>query len=132
MNERSIFLAALEKADPSERAAYLDEACAGDGALRHRVERLLQAHVPGDSFLEKPSPQLLPTTHEAAERPGTRIGAYKLLQKIGEGGMGVVYMAEQESPVRRMVALKIIRPGMDSQQVLARLEAERQALALMD
>ena len=73
--------------------------------------------------LEKPSP---------AERPGTRIGPYKLLQQIGEGGMGVVYMAEQQEPVRRKVALKIIKPGMDTKQVIARFEAERQALAMMD
>jgi eukaryotic-like serine/threonine-protein kinase len=134
MSERSIFIAALEKDDAAERAAYLDRACAGDLPLRERIERLLKAHEPADSFLER-GPSVLDATddYEAiAESAGTVVGPYKLLQQIGEGGMGVVYMAEQLEPVRRKVALKIIKPGMDSRQVIARFEAERQALAMMD
>src|SRR5438552_3967161 len=103
---------------------------------------MLEAHAAPDNFLEKPAAALDATVDASAgnplakelpsESPGTRIGPYKLLEQIGEGGMGVVYMAEQQKPVRRTVALKIIKPGMDSGQVLARFEAERQALALMD
>jgi WD40 repeat protein/serine/threonine protein kinase len=127
----SIFGSALEK-PADERAAYLDEACHGDTALRERVEALLQAHAEasGEAFMTGPY-QGLPHI-KLAEGAGTRIGPYKLLQQIGEGGMGVVWMAEQQQPVRRRVALKIIKPGMDSAQVVARFEAERQALALMD
>jgi serine/threonine protein kinase/Flp pilus assembly protein TadD len=133
MSERTIFLAALEINEPAERAAYLDQACAGDAALRSQVEQLLKAHEEPGPFMERPAPALVGTIDDPiTERAGTRIGPYKLLQQIGEGGMGVVYMAEQEQPVRRKVALKIIRPGMDSSQVIARFEAERQALALMD
>jgi serine/threonine protein kinase len=134
MSERSIFVAALEKGDPAERAAYLDQACAGDAALRQRLERLLLAHQPADSFLEAPAAELAVTAAAPplTEGPGTHIGAYKLLQQIGEGGMGTVFMAEQTQPVQRRVALKIIKPGMDSRQVIARFEAERQAVALMD
>jgi serine/threonine protein kinase len=140
-----IFQAALEKGSAEERAAYLEQACQGDSALRQQVERLLSAQHQLGSFLEQPAAAEAgatsdavpggsdgPTGLPASEGPGSRIGPYKLLQQIGEGGMGVVYMAEQEEPVRRRVALKIIKPGMDSQQVLARFEAERQALALMD
>ncbi len=134
MNERAVFIAALEKDDPVERAAFLDQACADDLPLRQRIERLLKAHEPADSFLERRPPGLGVTVDEqpTAEHPGTTIGSYKLLQHIGEGGMGVVFMAEQQQPVRRKVALKIVKPGMDSKQVIARFEAERQALALMD
>jgi serine/threonine protein kinase/WD40 repeat protein len=134
----AIFASALAKASLQERAAYLDEACAGDAELRRRLEALLEAHDKAGSFLEKPAAAEVVTTDlpgrpaGAAEGPGTRIGPYKLLQQIGEGGMGVVYMAEQEHPVKRRVALKIIKPGMDSRQVIARFEAERQALAMMD
>jgi serine/threonine protein kinase/WD40 repeat protein len=128
----SLFAVALGK-PTAERAAFLDQACAGNVALRQRVEALLKAHAEasGEAFLAGPCEGV--TTAEAPpEGPGTRVGWYKLLQQIGEGGMGVVYMAEQEQPVRRRVALKIIKPGMDSAQVIARFEAERQALALMD
>ncbi len=165
MNERDIFIAALQK-EPAERAAFLDEVCAGEAALRRRVEVLLKAHEMAGGFLDISAgvPERVdggsrvdaesPTTdgssaklEREAERsasaspaalrlvsegPGTLIGPYKLLQEIGEGGMGKVYMAEQEKPVRRRVALKIIKPGMDTGQVVARFEAERQALALMD
>src|SRR5262245_47161316 len=121
---KALFLAAAEKPTPAERAAYLDGACGGDAELRHRVEALLKAHDEPSSFLERPAPAP-PGTGEylsaadapAPEGPGTVIGPYKLLQKLGEGGMGAVYMAEQEQPVRRRVALKLIKAGMDSAQV---------------
>lgn len=136
---KDIFLAALDLAAPAERAAYLAQECANDEALRQHIEALLQAEAASGSFLEKPAAALEATTAAPdpvgarhSEGPGTRIGPYKLLELIGEGGMGVVYMAEQLEPVRRLVALKIIKPGMNSAEVLARFEAERQALALMD
>ena len=129
-NEESIFAEALDKDSPQARAEYLESACGSDSALRARVENLLRSHEHAGGFLRKPPAATL--DEPARERPGTVIGPYKLLQQIGEGGMGVVYMAEQQKPVRRRVALKIIKPGMDSQQVIARFEAERQALAMMD
>jgi serine/threonine protein kinase/tetratricopeptide (TPR) repeat protein len=130
----SIFLAAAEKATAAERAAYLDAACASDPELRERVERLLAAQSKVGRFLEAPAPALIGTVDEspATERPGTLVGPYKLLQQIGEGGMGLVFMAEQTQPVRRRVALKVLKPGMETRQVVARFETERQALALMD
>jgi eukaryotic-like serine/threonine-protein kinase len=142
MSERTIFLDALEKSDPSQRAALLDEACGNDPDLRQKVDRLLKAHELAGTFMSAPAGDLdatgddgtsrQPGLRPISEQAGTRIGPYKLLQQIGEGGMGVVYMADQEKPVRRKVALKIIKPGMDSKQVIARFEAERQALALME
>jgi eukaryotic-like serine/threonine-protein kinase len=132
---KSVFVAAVEKS-PAERTAFLDEAVGEDTALRQRVEALIQAHDDPDSFLDKVGVQLPTVGHTPlaplAERVGTLIGPYKLLQQIGEGGMGVVWMAEQTQPVQRKVALKVIKPGMDSRQVIARFEAERQALAMMD
>ncbi|HEY7309887.1 MAG TPA: serine/threonine-protein kinase [Gemmataceae bacterium] len=128
----AIFFIALEKNSPGERAAYLDEACQADAELRRCVERLLNAQPHVGRFLQAAPGPTADDEHSHVERLGTRIGPYKLLQQIGEGGMGVVYMAEQETPVRRKVALKIIKPGMDSSSVIARFEAERQALALMD
>jgi WD40 repeat protein/serine/threonine protein kinase len=132
--EEALFAAVLEKPTRAERAAYLEGACGDDRALRERIEALLAAHEASGGVLDAPPLPLSPTTayRPLTEGPGTVIGPYKLLQKIGEGGMGVVYMAEQQAPVRRKVALKIIKPGMDSQQVIARFEAERQALAMMD
>ena len=119
----------------SERAAYLERACAGNLRLLRRVEALLHTHDRVGDFLEQ-SPQKMARVAklgtEVGEKTGDRIGRYKLLQQIGEGGCGVVYMAEQEEPVRRRVALKIIKPGMDTKSVIARFESERQALALMD
>src|SRR6266498_3075129 len=118
-----------------ERDRYLSEACKGDNEFRLRVEALLQAYEQAGDFLGRPAAERPPKAAEvlaAAEKPGDRIGHYKLLQQIGEGGCGVVYMAEQEEPVRRRVALKIIKPGMDTKSVIARFEAERQALALMN
>jgi serine/threonine protein kinase/Flp pilus assembly protein TadD len=143
MSEREIFIAALHQRDPAERAAFLDRACGTDQALRDRVEALLREQEQLGSFLEQPAqgvertgPFTPPPGHETtaapAEGPGTVIGPYKLVQEIGEGGMGTVYMAQQSEPVKRLVALKLIKPGMDSKQVIARFEAERQALALMD
>jgi serine/threonine protein kinase len=164
MTEETLFARALTKADPAERAAFLDQACAGDVALRVRVEALLKSHAEAGSFLAGPAadagatrdPQpvrregeggrsraepaypsasdsfFLPDPSSLIESPGTRIGPYKLLEPIGEGGMGAVWLAEQQEPVRRLVALKVIKAGMDSAQVIARFEAERQALALMD
>src|SRR5437764_1414728 len=132
MNEESIFIGAVQKQSPEERAAFLDQACADDAELRHSVELLLKAHDKAGHFLQG-VPQNDPTMDQPhREDPGTVIGPYKLLQPIGEGGMGTVYMAEQTQPVRRTVALKLIKAGMDSRQVLARFGAERQALALMD
>ncbi|MGD9632304.1 MAG: protein kinase [Pirellulales bacterium] len=131
----SIFFAALEKASLAERAAFLDEACGGNAALRADVDRMLAVHPRAGGFLEQPAIAGDVTElhlSSIAERPGTVVGPYKLLQQIGEGGMGVVFMAEQSEPIKRTVALKIIKPGMDTRQVIARFEAERQALALMD
>jgi serine/threonine protein kinase len=137
----AIFLKALEKTSPEDRAAYLDQVCAGAPWLRQTVEKLLRAHE--ERAHEEAGDFLLPIAQPPGEThdflpdpevtgPGSRIGPYKLLQQIGEGGMGTVFMAEQEQPVRRRVALKVIKPGMDSAHVLARFEAERQTLALMD
>jgi serine/threonine protein kinase len=129
----AIFFAARHK-EAAERAAYLDEVCGHDAELRRRVEQFLSAQAEMGSFLESPAPALAATAEErrSAEGPGTVIGPYKLLEPIGEGGFGVVFMAEQHQPIRRKVALKVLKPGMDSKQVVARFEAERQALALMD
>ncbi len=126
-----IYFAALDKKIPAERVAYLDEACKEDDVLRRCVERMLDAEPKIGNFLQPDGPATL-APPPIEERPGSIIGPYKLLQQLGEGGFGVVFMAEQEQPVRRKVALKIIKPGMDSKQVVARFEAERQALALMD
>jgi serine/threonine protein kinase len=133
MSDSGIFKAAV-KLSPERRAAYLDQACGTNQALRREVESLLQAHDEPGSFLQSLLARQTATVDEPplTEKPGTGIGPYKLLQQIGEGGMGVVYMAEQQEPVRRKVALKIIKPGMDSHQVIARFEAERQALAMME
>jgi serine/threonine protein kinase len=134
---REVFLRALD-AEPSQRAALLEDACAGDTGLRRQVEALLRVHDEPDSYLDKPRVDLgldgdAAATSEVAENrtmiegPGTRIGPYELLEQIGEGGMGVVFMARQTEPVQRRVAVKIIKPGMNSRQVMARFEAERQA-----
>jgi serine/threonine protein kinase len=148
VNESQVFTQALKLATPAERAAYLDEACAGNSQLRADVEALLGAHAADPAFLEQPiaSPERTVDAPAAGarlgepvpepsptEHPGAVLGGrYKLLEQIGEGGMGTVWMAQQQEPVRRPVAVKVIKPGMDSKQVLARFEAERQAVALMD
>ncbi|MDB6121103.1 MAG: serine/threonine protein kinase, partial [Pedosphaera sp.] len=118
-----------------ERTAYLEFACANDPDLRERVDALLQAHEKAGDFLrESPVGAAIGGRRTPAPGPGAgdRIGHYKLVQQIGEGGCGMVFMAEQHEPVRRLVALKVIKPGMDTKSVIARFEAERQALAMMD
>jgi serine/threonine protein kinase len=139
MNERAaqakdLFLDALELASDEERLAYLNAACPEE-ALRREVETLLAHHARARGFLEATGPEA-PTVQGAGgpvvEGPGTVLGPYLLLSKLGEGGMGVVFLAEQQQPLHRQVALKVLKPGMDSASVLARFEAERQALALMD
>jgi len=141
--EAAIFSAA-RRLPAGQRVAYLDESCAGDSLLCQRVAELLEANEAAGAFLKELA---LDTGEEAAppdrglsavaapspsEKPGDKIGRYKLLENIGEGGCGVVYVAEQTTPVRRRVALKVIKLGMDTQLVVARFEAERQALAMMD
>lgn len=142
--EQAVFMAALEIENPSERSAYLAQACEGDEALAERIKKLLGLHDDGGDFMRgnRSNPnEVAPASEESpdtriiarvAEELGSVIGRYKLLQKIGEGGFGVVYMAAQREPIRRRVALKIIKLGMDTKQVVARFEAERQALAMMD
>jgi WD40 repeat protein/serine/threonine protein kinase len=134
MSEEEVFHQALARGGPGERAAYLDRACAGDPALRASVEALLRAHAGASGFLDPPAPAPAVTVDEppGSERPGSAVGPYRLLEQIGEGGFGLVFMAEQQRPVRRKVALKVLKPGMDTRRVVARFEAERQALALMD
>jgi serine/threonine protein kinase len=130
---KAIFLEALEGQAPEQWPAFLEQACAGDAGLRAEVERLLRARAELGSFHEAPAPALFATADEPIrEVPGSAVGPYKLLEQIGEGGFGVVFMAEQQQPIRRKVALKVLKPGMDSKQVIARFEAERQALAMMD
>jgi WD40 repeat protein/serine/threonine protein kinase len=131
---KAIFWKALECPSGAERRAYLDRACINDPELRSRVDALLIAHPDAGGFLDEPAaaPTATLSPPSPLEAPGAMIGPYKLREQIGEGGMGTVFVAEQLQPVRRKVALKIIKPGMDSAQVIARFEAERQALALMD
>ncbi len=134
LDEKAIFNIARMISAPEARAEYLKCACGSDPAAIDRVNALLRGHERDEEFLESPAlaAPTLESSAAVAEKPGTLIGPYKLLQVIGEGGMGVVYMAEQKEPVKRRVALKIIKPGMDTRQVIARFEAERQALALLD
>jgi serine/threonine protein kinase len=128
-----VFAEALRRAAGPDRARYLDEVCGADQDLRGRVERLLRAASEAGSFLEAPANDPSPTVDQPpVEGPGTVIGPYKLIEQVGEGGMGSVWMAQQSEPVKRLVAVKLIKAGMDSKQVIARFEAERQALALMD
>jgi WD40 repeat protein/serine/threonine protein kinase len=133
-DEEAIFKAAIKLKTPAEREAYLKGACGNNAELLSRLEVLLKAHDEAGDFLEVPpfDPNATLNDSPLSEGPGTVIGRYKLLEKIGEGGMAVVYMAEQKRPIRRKVALKIIKLGMDTKSVIARFEAERQALALMD
>lgn len=134
---RTIFLEAIENATPDQWQQFVESACDDDETLRGEVLRLLAAHGKPGSFMAQPAGRVrvapeatveVPTT----ERIGEKIGRYKLKEQLGEGGMGVVFVAEQTEPVRRKVALKIIKPGMDSREVIARFEAERQALAMME
>src|SRR5262249_7513682 len=118
---------------PEQWEARLADLAGGGEELRRQVSRILAAHRDAGSFLESPAPALGRTIDEAvSETPGAALGPYKLLEQIGEGGMGTVWMAQQTEPVKRIVAVKLIKAGMDSKQVIARFEAERQALALMD
>ena len=131
LDARQIFLEAVENYAPEKWPEFLDSACRSDAELRRRVEALLQAHGQYNALLDGEG-VVATLDCRVSERPGAQIGPYKLLQQIGEGGFGVVFMAEQTTPVRRKVALKVIKPGMDTRQVIARFEAERQALAVMD
>jgi serine/threonine protein kinase len=132
-SEESIFRQALEIPSVAQRAAYLDAACKGNRQLRAGVDSLLQAHEKSQDLVDAPQPLIPPYVQTSMrDGPGTVIGPYKLLQQLGEGGMGTVFMAEQREPIERRVALKIIRPGMDTDQVITRFQAERQALALME
>jgi serine/threonine protein kinase/Flp pilus assembly protein TadD len=133
-NVEAVFMAALDKRTPQERLAFVEVACAGNLPLLQRVRELLNAHEEARGPLDAPplGPEGTTDQPRNTEGPTSRIGPYKLLEPIGEGGMGVVWMAEQQEPVRRLVALKVIKAGMDTRQVIARFEAERQALALMD
>lgn len=142
MSARAVFLEAIELTDEADRQRFVENQCRGDQRLRAKVLALLSAHQDPASLLENPlvaagnfATELHEPTQEEnplSEQSGSTIGPYKLLQEIGQGGFGVVYMAEQQEPVRRTVALKILKPGMDTREVIARFEAERQALALMD
>jgi serine/threonine protein kinase len=135
---QDVFARALEIAAPEERSAYLEDVCGDDPVLKAEIEALLRAHGRAGDFLETPAMSELSIddddddAHEPAEAVGAIVGNYKLLQEIGAGGMGIVYMAQQSAPVRRLVALKIIKPGMDSKQVVARFELEREVLAKME
>src|SRR5438128_1627417 len=135
---KDLFLAALAL-PAADRTAWLRQACGPDAELRERVELMLAAHDKPQSLLDRLASAAEPREAATAdfagpvsEQAGTVIGPYKLLRQIGEGGMGTVFMAEQTHPVRRKVALKVIKAGMDTRQVIARFEAERQALAMMD
>ena len=128
----TILAEAVEIPSPEGRQAFVADACLGDEALLHEVERLVACYFAATGFLEPPAAEVPKFDYEFRESAGTQIGPYRLLEQIGEGGFGVVFMAEQSQPIRRRVALKIIKPGMDTRQVIARFEAERQAVALMD
>jgi serine/threonine protein kinase len=143
--EKALFDAALSLPDSATRQAFLAQACGADAGLRERLEKLLAVDAAAERFFDMDPLEASPTAPEPAAKPmpadkkthdlaraGVRIGRYKLIERMGEGGCGVVYLAEQEEPVRRQVALKIIRLGMDTERVIARFEAERQALALMN
>src|SRR5262245_38067287 len=132
--EVEIFTEALEL-PIEERVAFLDRVCAGNQGLRRKIETLLRSNDRAGGFLKDHATFSIGEAREkvsAGEKPGDQVGRYKLLHQIGEGGCGIVFMAEQELPVRRRVALKVVKPGMDTRSVIARFEAERQALALMD
>jgi serine/threonine protein kinase len=148
LDEEAIFKIAVEITRPETRADYLDQVCAGNAALLHRVTMLLDAHLKSPNYLESPPPGIAVTLDSSSKgvacpqgdasrfagtyRVGAQIGPYKIREQLAEGGMGVVYVAEQIEPVHRKVALKIIKPGMATREVIARFEAERQALAMME
>ena len=132
--QEEIFKAAIQIDDLAERAAYVSDKCGDDNELRTEVESLLKAYDEAGDFLESPVLDINATLDDdpLTEAVGSTVGSYKLLSLLGEGGCGVVYLAEQKRPIERRVALKLIKPGMDTKRVLARFEAERQALALLD
>jgi tetratricopeptide (TPR) repeat protein/serine/threonine protein kinase len=134
MSSDTLFAQAIEIASPREREEFLVAACQGDPELHREVQQLVRNHFRAGAFLERPAGGVAIAVEEATvgERPGTQIGPYKLLEQVGEGGFGAVFLAEQTGPVCRTVALKMLKPGMDTRQVIARFEAERQALAMMD
>src|SRR5262245_30429086 len=143
MNERDLFWAAVHRPHSAARAEFLASACAGDEDLRRRLDELLCAYEHGSGFLAAPAGVLDRSAPDSTidtsvlsatlvDPPGGKVGPYRLIRPVGEGGMGTVWLAEQQAPVHRLVALKVIKPGMDSKPVLARFEAERQALALME
>ena len=132
-DEQVVFAAALEKTSRAERSAFLDTACGDDEGLRARIEALLAAHSRQDGVLDSPLvAESSDVATDTSECLGTVIGRYKIVDPLGEGGFGVVYKAQQEQPIRRCVALKIIKLGMDTKQIVARFQAERQTLALQD
>jgi len=131
-NEEEIFEQARRQMSGQERVRFVEHACAGNEPLKRRVLALLGAHEASCGPLDALPPGINATLENSPERGGIEIGPYKLLEQIGEGGMGTVWMAQQFEPVKRLVAVKLIKAGMDSRQVIARFEAERQALALMD
>ena len=144
VREQSLFEAALALPAGERRAAFLQEACNGNVALHRRLTRLLSAHTQSNDFFPENASEMLGVdqaeveslavaqSSALGEQPGQKVGRYKLLKQLGEGGCGIVYLAAQEEPVQRLVALKIIKLGMDTRNVIARFDAERQALALMD
>ena len=139
MNEESLFAAALEINDDVERKAFLDRECWGNDAQREQIEELVAAYESTSNPLDRPIPMMTEAfqpseeNHETVtEKPGTMVGSYKLMEEIGEVGFGLVFGAQRQEPFRQKVALKVIKPGMDTREVIARFEAERQALALMD
>ncbi len=129
---QAVFTEALGLGSEEDRRRYLDRTCGSDLAVRGRVEALLRAHSEAGGFFGGKAAVADIANPPVPEKPGAFIGPYQLLEEIGEGGMGVVWMAEQAEPVERRVALKIIKPGMDTRQVVARFQAEEQALAVMD
>src|SRR5262245_55160455 len=130
---RAIFLEAVEQHAPELWSGFLDRACGDDRELRRRIEVLLRAHDQANSMLDvAPVPAAATMDQNISEVAGSVIGPYQLLEPVGEGGMGAVWMAEQTEPIQRRVAVKVIKAGMDSKQVLARFEAERLTLALME
>ena len=132
MNAKQVFLSALENCDPSDWDGYLDEICGDDFGLRNRVADLLKAHTQRNSLLDVDGVFSVNASEQFIERPGMMIGQFKILEEIGEGGFGVIFLCEQQEPIRRRVAVKVLKPGLDSRQVVARFEAERQALAMME
>jgi serine/threonine protein kinase len=129
---KTLFGQALDIESDADRAAFVEAACAGNAALRSEIESLLAALHKAGSYLEAPAAPQTIDISAVQEAVGTVIGPFKIVEHLGEGGMGVVYRAEQTQPIQRQVALKLIKPGFDSRQIVARFEAERQALALMD